>query len=205
MIIRKKQPSKRKKIALLIGIPLIAVALLITILEATNTTHLFHEKVATPGVIPSTSTKQVSEPSKDKGRAVPSSDSPATPATPGGAPKEGDTPAAPTAPSGAAPTAPYGNFVSNHSPNLSGTPAPSTIESVCNTTPGATCRLEFTNTAGVVKNLAPQTTDGTGATYWSWDVNKAGFTAGIWKIKAIAEKNGQATTSTSSQDLEVKS
>jgi len=98
---------------------------------------------------------------------------------------------------------PFGNFVSNHSPNLDGNPAPSSMESVCNTSPGAQCSIELTNAAGVVKTLAAQTTDANGATYWSWDVKKAGLTVGTWKLKVIAKLHDQTATATSPQDLEV--
>ena len=100
--------------------------------------------------------------------------------------------------------APHGNFISNHHPNLDGNPAPSSIQSVCNTTPGARCHIEFTNQEGVVKNLAAQTTDSTGATYWNWDVAQAGFTVGSWKVKVIAVLNGQTTTANDAQNMEVE-
>ena len=77
------------------------------------------------------------------------------------------------------------------------------MESVCNTSPGAQCSIELTNADGIVKTLAPQTTDTSGATYWSWDVKKAGLTGGSWKVKAIAKLHDQTATATSAQNLEV--
>jgi hypothetical protein len=113
----------------------------------------------------------------------------------------GNSTTSPTA--GAILEAPSGTFVSNHHPNLSGSPAPSQEQSVCNTTPGATCYIKFTN-GSIVKTLAVETIDANGAAYWSWDVNKAGFTAGDWQITAVASLNGQTKTASDSLTLQVQ-
>ena len=97
---------------------------------------------------------------------------------------------------------PSGNFVSNHRPNLSGVPAPNTMESVCNTTPGARCKISFTKD-GVTKSLPEQTTDSGGATYWSWKLQDVGLTEGSWKIQAIATLNGQSKDASDALDLVV--
>lgn len=198
-----KKPSKRKKILLAIGILILAI-LVVGLLEITNKTYFFHDRKAVSGTIQSkpTTDEKASVPSEKE--TDPTTTSPQNPSTtdPAESPKEGDTPSTPL-PTGAAPVAPYGNFVSNHSPNLDGKPAPSSIESVCNTSPGARCRLEFTNKDGVVKNLEARTADSSGGAFWSWDINQAGLTVGTWKIKAIAEMNNQTKVTESTQNLEV--
>lgn len=97
---------------------------------------------------------------------------------------------------------PYGSFVSNHHPNLDGSPAPSEEQSVCNTTPGASCYIQFTK-EGVTKTLPTETADSNGVVSWSWDINQAGFTTGSWQITAIASLNGQTKTTQDPMSLEV--
>ncbi len=100
---------------------------------------------------------------------------------------------------------PSGAFVSNHRPSLSGSGGvPSSEVSVCNTTPGATCTITFTNTGNnAVKTLASQKTDSNGAVYWSWDINTAGFSQGTWTIAATSSLNGQSLSAKDALNLEV--
>lgn len=95
--------------------------------------------------------------------------------------------------------APFGSFVSNHKP---GNGTPTAEESICNTTAGATCYIQFTK-GGVTKKLAAQTVDNSGSTIWSWDVKQAGLTTGSWQITAIASLNGKTQQTTDSVMLEV--
>jgi hypothetical protein len=89
---------------------------------------------------------------------------------------------------------PTGGFVSNHHPNLSGSPAPNSLTSVCNTTPGATCEITFTK-GDVTKSLPSETTDAGGVAYWNnWTLQSVGLSAGSWQVKAIASLNGQTKT-----------
>ncbi len=97
---------------------------------------------------------------------------------------------------------PTGNFVSDHRPNLSGTPAPNTMSSVCDTTPGATCQITFTM-GSTVKSLPVQTVDSGGSTYWNWKLQDYGLTAGTWQIEAIAKLSGQIQTATDPTNLVV--
>jgi len=196
----KARPNKRKRTILIAVAVVLGLAAILAVLELTNTTHWLHDSKATSGVIPTNKDRDNDKPAKedkntDKNQ-VPSSDMPQE------NPKEGDAATQPPAP-GTPPLTPTGNFVSNHHPNLGGSPAPSAVQSVCNTTPGAQCYVTFTNSQGVVKNLPAQKTDGSGATYWNWDVKQAGFTAGTWKIKVIATLNGQTRTAEDVQNLEV--
>lgn len=94
--------------------------------------------------------------------------------------------------------APWGNFVSNHSPGQGG--SPTTETSVCNTTPGASCYIKFTN-GDKTRTLDTKTTDANGSTAWSWNISDAGFSSGSWQITAIATLNGQAKLSTDQQSL----
>lgn len=99
--------------------------------------------------------------------------------------------------------APTGTFVSNHRPNLSGSPAPSEEQSTCNTTPGATCQISFTYN-GVTKSLPAQTADSGGATYWTWNLQDIGLTEGSWQIQATARLNGKTLTGSDALKLEVQ-
>lgn len=98
---------------------------------------------------------------------------------------------------------PSGPFVSNHHPSLGGSVSPSGEQSVCNTTPGATCYVEFIK-GSVIKQLPSATADSSGAAYWTWDVNKAGLTTGQWQIQAVANLNGQTKTAQDSLALDVQ-
>ncbi|OGL37181.1 hypothetical protein A3E49_02565 [Candidatus Saccharibacteria bacterium RIFCSPHIGHO2_12_FULL_49_19] len=199
----KKVPGSRSlfgRFGLKTSLAIIGVLALIVfvILELTGVTHFVREEKASSGTIPSSGNSESPQTSEDKSSTVPSADS----SSPSETPKQGSSA---TSSNGAAPITPYGNFVSNHSPNLDGVPAPSSIQSVCNTSPGASCYIEFTNSDGVVKKLTSQKTDGNGATYWYWDVAQAGFTVGFWKITVVATLNGQPATVTDAINLKVGS
>lgn len=97
---------------------------------------------------------------------------------------------------------PTGDFVSDHHPNLSGSPAPNTLTSVCSSTPGASCYITFTQ-GSIVKSLPVQTLDAGGGTYWNWKLQDVGLTAGDWKIQAIVSLNGQTKTADDAMDLTV--
>jgi hypothetical protein len=97
---------------------------------------------------------------------------------------------------------PTGDFISNHHPNLSGSPAPNSMSSVCDTTPGASCKITFTQ-GSTTKALASQTTDANGSTYWYWKLQDIGLGVGSWKVQAIANLNGQAKTASDAMDLVV--
>lgn len=97
---------------------------------------------------------------------------------------------------------PSGQFISNHHPNLSGSPAPNTIASVCNTTPGAGCKIIFTM-GGNTKSLPSHDADANGTAYWSWKLQDIGLTAGTWKVQAVASLNGQTKSASDAMDLVV--
>jgi hypothetical protein len=187
---RKK--SFLKPLVILISLVIIA-GLSLFVLELTNTTHFFHKSV-----------KTLSATQPDKSTTSPSS-SPnlSTPAASSSSSTKSTAPAssASKSNSSASPAAPTGNFVSNHHPQLSSQIYRQEI-SVCVTTPGATCYIEFTQ-GNQINKLPVETADSNGAAYWNWDVQQAGFTTGSWKITAVASNDGQSITSSDPQDLVV--
>ncbi|HSX17907.1 MAG TPA: hypothetical protein VLE51_00945 [Candidatus Saccharimonadales bacterium] len=94
---------------------------------------------------------------------------------------------------------PSGNFVSNHTPGQKGSPLDE--NSVCNTTPGATCYIEFTKD-GETKKLAARVADSNGTVLWDWTASD--FSSGTWTVIAVASLNGQTKTSQDSQPLEIQ-
>jgi hypothetical protein len=97
--------------------------------------------------------------------------------------------------------APYGSFVSNHHPGQNG--ASTTEESLCNTTPGASCYIKFTQ-GNIVKSLPTQTTDASGATIWDWNIGQAGLSSGSWQVTAVASLGSQSKTTSDPTTLEVQ-
>lgn len=90
-------------------------------------------------------------------------------------------------------------FVSNHNPKLS---AGLALDSVCNTSPGATCKIIFTKD-GVSKSLPDKIADSGGSAYWTWTLSDVGLTAGTWKVTATATLGTQTKTAADAQALEV--
>jgi len=133
----------------------------------------------------------------------PSSKSQAAPTSPATAPSSTDNTKLPSS-SPVASTVldtPFGNFVSNHHPGQGG--SPTSEESVCNTTPGATCDIQFTNGSGVTKDLGSESVNSNGAAYWSWNISGGTLAPGNWQITAVAKLNGQTKTASDTMDLVV--
>lgn len=186
---QKKKINWKLPVAILLGIVLV-----VAVLELTNTTHLLHKRKAVSGNIPSTSQskenekeKQSSSENDDSSNGSGATDSTSEKTT--GAPS-----------SGSDLLAPYGNFVSNHVPSLKNS---SSMESVCITTPGASCTIIFTKD-GVTKTLESKKANSNGAIIWSWDIDDAGFVEGSWKITATATLDGQTKSTSDIQNLEVQ-
>lgn len=166
------------------------VIVAIIVLELTDTTHIFHAApVAKTGTIKAAKPKLDTNKDKD---GAPTSNAP-TPAPTDTGNSEKDPGGTLPAPSGAAPNTPHGSFVSNHTPNLDGDPSPSREQSVCTTTPGATCVIQFTK-GDLTRTLETQTTSSDGDALWTWDVKQAGFTEGTWQILVTATLNGKTAT-----------
>lgn len=92
-------------------------------------------------------------------------------------------------------------LVSNHHPGENG--SPSTEQSACQTTPGATCYIEFTQN-GLTRKLDAKTADNNGLVVWDWDIKDAGLSSGQWEIIAVASLNGQVKTSSDPSPLEIQ-
>lgn len=93
---------------------------------------------------------------------------------------------------GAPPTAPSGEFVSNHKPGANG--SPETEVSICNVSPGVSCQISFTMGSTVV-SLQPQVAGTSGSVVWNnWTPASIGLTSGTWTIKATATYNGYSST-----------
>jgi hypothetical protein len=188
---RKSSHSKRfvrRRVALF---ALVGVVLLVAVLEFTNQTHFFHKRSI--AVIPSTPDGKSST-----AQTTTSASSPSQPPGSTGSQKRGGVVTTTTL------AEPFGTFVSNHTPGKDG--APTHEESVCNTTPGASCYVQFAK-GDAIRKLDAQVVDSTGAAYWSWDVNDAkgvGLTTGSWKVSAVATLDGQTKTSNDVIPLEIQ-
>ncbi len=190
----------RKTIFVSLGITLLVVVSIITVLELTNTTFIFHNKYIPP--------LSAGQSTKGESKSLTTTSPSTRPSDTTGAASSTNNPEGPKnynpalAVGGQFPAVPSGDFVSNHRPSVSGSPAPNTMSSVCKTSPGATCAITFTK-GDTTKSLMAQTTDSEGATYWDWKINTVGLTAGTWKIQAVATFNDKTITATDAIDLEV--
>lgn len=185
-----KRPGKRMTIVLL----LLLVVVVVAVLELTNTTHIFHRNKEQPAVSGSSF--------NTKGEKKPAGESSSGTNTGNTGSSSSSASSSGNSSSNAVLFTPTGSFVSNHHPNLSGSPAPNTMSSVCNTTPRATCKITFTKD-GSTKELPAHTVDANGSAYWNWKLQDIGLTAGTWKITAVASLNGQTKTASDAMDLVV--
>ncbi len=186
---RRSQTRWYKKLSFVLPAVVIVIGLSLAALEATNTTGFFHNR--NPGLVTT----------------------PITPNRSAGPETKGEEPKAEKEPSAAPPETepatnatlkdPLGTFVSNHHPNLDGSPNPDQIQSVCETTPGAICKIVFIK-GSVTKQLPPQKTDGEGAAYWSWKLKDIGLTEGSWKVQAVAQLGNQEKTTDDALALEIE-
>jgi len=178
---------------------MVAVTILLVLLvvmaglELTGVTHIFHKQ--TPAVVSGGSFNTKGEPKTTKTGSATQNGSSVSASSANGS---NNKPAGPAL----ALITPSGDFVSNHHPNLSGSPAPNALSSVCNSTPGASCQITFTMD-GVVKSLPARTADSDGSVFWDWKLQDIGLTVGSWNIQAIASLNGQTKTASDSLDLVV--
>ena len=99
---------------------------------------------------------------------------------------------------------PSGDFVSNHHPDLSGSPSPNVLTSVCNTTPGATCQIFF-NMNNAVRSLPMKTANSGGSVFWqNWSLQSINLYQGSWKISVVAKLGDQTKTAFDPMDLTVQ-
>lgn len=187
----RKSRFSRPRWKLVSLLVLILAVLTVLALEFTNTTYIFHKKELESGLIPTTPQDESSEDA-----------APLEPESATGEEEPSSLNNKVTAPltSGSELISPSGSFVSNHRPSLGNTSA---IESICITTPGASCTIAFTM-GSVVKTLDTKKVGSDGAAVWSWDIKNAGFVAGTWQITATSSLNGQTKSTADIQNLEVQ-
>jgi hypothetical protein len=195
MTYKRNRPTERRhlKTPLLVVFTILALlAVVVTALELTDTTHLFHtRKPSYNSPTASPATKGI--PEDEAGSASQANTDSANPST------QNDDAKHPTSetPSSAPLIAPNGNFVNRHDPSGN-----EQMESICNTTPGATCQITFIK-GSATKSLPAQTADRGGATYWAWKIKDTGLTPGIWKITVTATQGSEKKAVTDTTDLEV--
>jgi cytoskeletal protein RodZ len=200
MYTRTPQPRPKKSYLPLwiSGGVVIVVILVVATLEFTNTTHIFHHRK--PAVSASSETK--GEPSDNRGSSSSVSTNSASP-TPSDSTSpvpanDNDKTNGSTSDSTASLIAPSGDFVSAHHVQLD-----TALSSVCNTTPGANCKITFTN-GGTVKSLEQRTVDRGGSTYWDHITPRnIGLSAGTWKVQAVATLGNQTKTADDALTMEI--
>lgn len=96
---------------------------------------------------------------------------------------------------------PFGSFVSNHYPGQNG--SDNKELSQCNTSPGASCYIKFTQGA-TIRTLPVKTADQSGSIYWEWNIADANLTSGKWTIEAVATLGNKTETTTDQIKLEVQ-
>lgn len=111
---------------------------------------------------------------------------PGTVSTSPGGPNASD----PAPPASDALLSPSGAFLSSHRLSLSGSGVPSNARSVCQTSPGASCVITFTN-GSTSRSLPSQQVDAGGSTSWSWSVADVGLTAGHWEVQVTARRGAE--------------
>lgn len=100
------------------------------------------------------------------------------------------------------PETPTGLFLNTHTLSLNGGAVPSGGESVCKTTPGATCNIRFTS-GGVVKELGAKVAGPDGIVAWSWTPAEVGLTAGQWQVEIIAARGNYTAVADDPLGLQV--
>lgn len=170
------------------GGAIVLVVLVIGVLEFTNVTHFFHDqKVETISQYTKGEPKTSTSDTSNSGSSQAANDQDQSSKTN-------------TATSDAPLVAPNGQFVSNHRPGQDG--SPTSEQSVCNTTPGATCSIQFTSN-GVTKSLSAKVADAGGSAYWNWSLKDIGLTSGSWAVSATATLGSKSLTAKDAMNLEV--
>ena len=186
MVLKYSQHSFSRRLLVLL---VVLVLMVIVVLELTNTIHLFHR--ATPSVTAGSSYNSKGEPKSAASKGASGNKSQEN--NPSNSKSIGTTISL---------AEPSGAFVSNHHPNLSGSPAPNTMSSVCNTTPNASCQIHF-SINNTVKSLPAKTADVNGAVFWDWAIQDIGLYQGEWKVTAVTTLGEQTKTASDAVDLVV--
>lgn len=118
-------------------------------------------------------------------------------------PVQTGNPMATSVPAGAAELLPpSGTFLSSHTLSLGGGSVPDRGRSVCRTSPGATCVIEFTM-GGVTRSLPARQVAGDGSTSWDWSPAEVGLTRGHWDVRITASSGSQQRSVDEAIGLEV--
>lgn len=177
-------------IALLIAIAVLAV------LQLSHTTHFFsHTSTPNTTYYPGPHTSTGGQNTKGQTNNVPS----IVQSNP--SPKSSQSSVSPNpSTSNAYLITPTGNFVNEHNVQQA-----TGMFSDCNTTPGATCEITFTNVGtGATVTLTPTLADSNGAAYWQWTPKSIRLGVGsTWKIMATATLGGQSKSASDATNLEV--
>ncbi len=97
---------------------------------------------------------------------------------------------------------PTGSFVSNHNPVLNN-PNLDSEQSTCNTTPGASCNIFFSN-GSTSYSLGSKIVGSDGTANWSWTPQTVGLTAGSWKITATATLNNKSLSASDQLPINIQ-
>jgi len=186
-----KKPNKARIIAFIIVVALVVLGV--------GTVLALHHGAKKQGVINSPAKPATTASQNTKGEPAPS-----TPAQPEPTTQPGDNKSNEGGGQTADPSTPLqdpanSSFAGNHHPGPT-----ETVQSVCNTSPGASCTISFTKD-GATKSLPTQTTDRGGATYWTWSPQGLGLSPGTWHITATATLGSQTKTASDVLDLMVGS
>lgn len=180
----------------MVVIMVLIAGFVIALLEISDTTHFFH-KPNTPMVTASSETK--GENGTDKTQTTKTTSSKVNENDQSsGSVQPGDNKSGTGSDVPVVLLAPTGNFVSAHKADQA-----ASLSSVCNTTPGVSCQIVFTQN-GVVKSLPIQTTDRGGSVYWNgWTPKSIGLVPGTWQVQAVASQGQQSKLTTDALPLEV--
>jgi cytoskeletal protein RodZ len=196
MVRKSKKFRITKKLTLLSGT---AVVIVIAIGLGFWHYHTRNRQVTLP-VAPATNTVPSSNASNNSATNTSNTTSTPDKTTPPAGGYTSSSSSGPNNGSGQPPQTPTGPFVSNHGSNVSA----SSENSVCNTTPGATCYIEFTNGNSTLQ-LETGTANSNGAVFWqNWNVASYDFSPGQWTITAVANLNGQTATAKDGTPLTIK-
>ena|SRR5665213_2059394 len=174
MVSTKKK--SRKYVYLLTAVVVIIVCM--TALELTNTTHIFHKQNTPKATTGNSLTKGEGTSAKSTTQSTSGSTTTSVSQTSTGTTSSNQAPL----------SAPWGTFANVNKATLN-----ETMESTCNTLPGAKCQITFTN-GNLTESLNTKTSDSGGAVYWSWTPSSIGLSPGTWHETMKATLGSQSNT-----------
>jgi hypothetical protein len=171
-----KKSNSRKKIA---AVAILVVVVIYAVLAVTLRLWPLHKKVFITA-----SNVENSLPSKHADAGSNDSSDTSSPSAQSDNPKEPSQ----TSASSKTLTAPSGTFA-----NLYDASVDTQMNSICNTTSGATCQIIFTKGSLSIA-LPAKTTDNDGVASWAWTPQQIGLTSGKWHVTAKAVLASQTKT-----------